>query len=171
MCSNLAAINLHFHTHIIRNQLTLSRDQQRIYKDWQLAKYNKFHINLYTILWLRVTKGPYWLIKLPKIWRGHWDCISWGLWNIGISSRLPSLQPLLSKISRRGWRKFGQKSFPIFPIDWNLISPLAGGALFRNGCRWGGGGGYIWVMTFQSMGKMENLLRKPPPFCFFVLET
>ncbi len=48
----------------------------------------------------------------------------WGLWNTGISSRLPSLQYLLSIFSRRGWRKFGQKPFPISPTDWALISPF-----------------------------------------------
>ncbi len=48
----------------------------------------------------------------------------WGLWNTGISPRLPLLQLLLSMFSRRDWRKSGQKSFPISPIDWNLISPI-----------------------------------------------
>ncbi len=47
----------------------------------------------------------------------------WGLWNTGISSRLPPLQLLLSMFLRNGWRKFGQKSFPIFPIDWTLTHP------------------------------------------------
>ncbi len=67
MCSNLSAINLHFYTHIIRNQWTLSREQQILYKDYQLAKYNKFHINLCTMRWIRMAEGPYWLIKLPKV--------------------------------------------------------------------------------------------------------
>ncbi len=49
----------------------------------------------------------------------------WGLWNTGISFRLPSLQVLLSMFSRKGWRKFGQKSFPISPIDWTLTAPFA----------------------------------------------
>ncbi len=40
---------------------------------------------------------------------------SWGLWNTGISSRLPSLQLFLSMFSRNGWRKFGQKPFHISP--------------------------------------------------------
>ncbi len=48
----------------------------------------------------------------------------WGLWNTGKSSRLLSLQLLLSMFSRNGWRKFKQKSFPISPIDWTLISPF-----------------------------------------------
>ncbi len=47
-----------------------------------------------------------------------------GLWNIEISSRIPSFQHLLTTLSRKGWRKFGQKFFPIFPIDWNLITPI-----------------------------------------------
>ncbi len=33
------------------------------------------------------------------------------------SSRLPSLQFLLSMFSRNRWRKFGQKSFPTSSID------------------------------------------------------
>ncbi len=41
----------------------------------------------------------------------------WGLWNTGISSRL-------SSFSRKGWRKFGQKSFPISPTDWTRICPF-----------------------------------------------
>ncbi len=48
----------------------------------------------------------------------------WGLWSIGISCQLPSLQLLLSMFSRNGWRKFGQKSFSISPIDWTLIPPF-----------------------------------------------
>ncbi len=47
----------------------------------------------------------------------------WGLWNTGISSRLPSLQLLLSMFSRNRWRKFRQKSFSISPIDWTLTQP------------------------------------------------
>ncbi len=35
-------------------------------------------------------------------------------WN---KTRLPSLQLLLLMFSRNGWRKLGQKSFPISPID------------------------------------------------------
>ncbi len=35
--------------------------------------------------------------------------------NTAISSRLPSLQLLLSMFSRNGGRKVGQKSFPISP--------------------------------------------------------
>ncbi len=46
-----------------------------------------------------------------------------GLWNTGISSRLPSFQLLQSMFSRNSWRMFGQKSFPISPIDWTLIFP------------------------------------------------
>ncbi len=46
-----------------------------------------------------------------------------GLWKTEISSRLPSLQFLLSMFSRKGWKMFGQKSFPISPIDWTLIYP------------------------------------------------
>ncbi len=51
-----------------------------------------------------------------------WHC-RWGLRNTGLGSRLPSLQLLLSMLSRKGWRKFGQKSFPISSIDWTLIIP------------------------------------------------
>ncbi len=50
--------------------------------------------------------------------------LHWRLWNTGISSRLPSSQLLLSVFSRKGWRKFGQKSFPISSIDWTPISPF-----------------------------------------------
>ncbi len=40
----------------------------------------------------------------------------WGLWNTGISSRLPSLQLVLSMFSRKNWRKFAQKSkLPLHP--------------------------------------------------------
>ncbi len=42
----------------------------------------------------------------------------WGLWNIGISYRLPSLQLLLSAFSRRGWRKCGHLPRLINPIFW-----------------------------------------------------
>ncbi len=40
----------------------------------------------------------------------------WGLWNTEISSRLPSLQVLLSIFSRKGWRKSGQKSSTSPPL-------------------------------------------------------
>ncbi len=46
----------------------------------------------------------------------------WAFWNTGIGIRLKLLQLPLSVFSRKGWRKFGQKSFPISPIDWTLIS-------------------------------------------------
>ncbi len=46
----------------------------------------------------------------------------WGLWNTGISFRLPSLRLLLSMFSWKCWRKFGQKSFHISSMDWTLIS-------------------------------------------------
>ncbi len=35
--------------------------------------------------------------------------------------RLPLLRLLLSKFSRKGWMKFGQKSLPISKIAWTLI--------------------------------------------------
>ncbi len=42
-----------------------------------------------------------------------------------ISSQLPLLYLLLWMFSRHGWRKFGQKSFPISPIGWTLTpTPL-----------------------------------------------
>ncbi len=48
----------------------------------------------------------------------------WAMWNTGISPRLPSLRLFLSIFSRKGWRKFGQKSFPILPTDWRLNLPM-----------------------------------------------
>ncbi len=42
------------------------------------------------------------------------------LWNIGISSQLLLFQLLQFSFSRRGRRKFNQKSLPIFAIDWVL---------------------------------------------------
>ncbi len=61
--------------------------------------------------------------KVPATAEGEGRHYRWGLGNIGISSRLPSSQLLLSMVLRKGWRKFGQKSYPISPIDWTLISP------------------------------------------------
>ncbi len=62
--------------------------------------------------------------KVRATAEGEGQHFRWGLWNTGISSRLPSLQLLLSMFSRKGLRKFGQKSFPMSPIDWTLISPF-----------------------------------------------
>ncbi len=39
--------------------------------------------------------------------------------------RHPSLQLLMSIFPRKGWRKLGQKSFPISPINWTFISPIS----------------------------------------------
>ncbi len=47
-----------------------------------------------------------------------------GLWNTELSSRLPSLQLLQPMFSRKGWRKFRQKSFPISPIDWAIPTQI-----------------------------------------------
>ncbi len=65
--------------------------------------------------------------RCSKVWAtfgGEGPFFRRGLWNIGKRSRLPSVQPLLSKCLWRGWRKFGKKSCHIFLIDWNLISPI-----------------------------------------------
>ncbi len=61
--------------------------------------------------------------KVRATAEGEGQSLRWELWNIGISSRPPSLQLLLSKCLRRGWRKFGQESVPISPIT--LLPPTA----------------------------------------------
>ncbi len=60
-----------------------------------------------------------WPLHGPK-WGGRH--FRWGLWNTGIIFRLSSLQLLLTMFSRNGWIKFGQKTFPISPIDWTLLT-------------------------------------------------
>ncbi len=82
----------------------------------------KFVFSLPLIAAIKGTHTKY--SKVRTTVGGEGQLFRWGLWNIGISSRLPSLQLLLSMFSRRGLRKFGQKSFSIFPIDWNLISSI-----------------------------------------------
>ncbi len=64
------------------------------------------------------------ILQLPWItWSQIQDPrVRWGLWNTGMSYQHPSLRLLLSIFSRNCWRKFGQKSFPIAPSDWTLIS-------------------------------------------------
>ncbi len=50
--------------------------------------------------------------KVRAIAEGEGRHSRWGLWNTGISSRLPSLQLHLSMLSRKGWKKCGQKPNP-----------------------------------------------------------
>ncbi len=62
------------------------------------------------------------LFLLPPTRRGlRRHHLRGSLWKTKISSRLPSHQLFLSMFSRIGWKTFGQKSFPISPIDWTLI--------------------------------------------------
>ncbi len=61
------------------------------------------------------------VFKLFQYFLKKYIAFRWGLWNIGISCRHPSLQLLLSKFSRRGWRTFGQRSLP---IGWTLNYPI-----------------------------------------------
>ncbi len=47
----------------------------------------------------------------------------WGLWNIGISSRPPSLQLLLSKFSKNNGENFGRRLSLLFPLT-EISCPL-----------------------------------------------
>ncbi len=60
------------------------------------------------------------VLKVRATAEGEGRNFRWGLWNTGKSSRIPSLQFLLSIFSRKGWRK----SFPISSINWTLIFPI-----------------------------------------------
>ncbi len=59
-----------------------------------------------------------------------------GLWNIGKGFRHPSLKLLLPIFSRKGWRKYRQKSFCTSPIDseaiWQVVFSPVEFVSFRN---------------------------------------
>ncbi len=89
--------------------------------------------------------------------RRWWDSrpFRWGLWNIGLSSQLPSLQPLPSKYSRSGWRTFEQRSFPTFPVDWILIYPMH----------------YPPPPTCKPSINSHHLYILPKPYCAYVVSS
>ncbi len=68
--------------------------------------------------------GAQYCLDLLSTYRGLGHIKTINQFTTGISCRLPSLHLILSMFSRNVWRTFGQKSFPISPINWTLTSPF-----------------------------------------------